>query len=64
LGPGSREQNLDSKRHEAVARSLLRANIAEYWLIDARKDKIDFQILIHGASGTSPRKKKAGGKDP
>lgn len=28
-----------------------RARITEYWLIDARSDEIDFQILIHTAAG-------------
>jgi Uma2 family endonuclease len=27
------------------------AGIAEYWLIDARREKIDFQILLHQPSG-------------
>ena len=28
-----------------------RAGIAEYWLIDARGDKIRFRILVHQAAG-------------
>lgn len=30
------------------------AGVPEYWLIDARGDEIDFQVLAHGPDGYSP----------
>jgi hypothetical protein len=37
-----------------------RANVSEYWLIDARGPKIDFQILLHEPTGYVPAPKRAG----
>jgi Uma2 family endonuclease len=34
-----------------------RAGIAEYWLIDARGDELDFQILVHGEDDFEPAKR-------
>ncbi len=36
------------------------AGITEYWLIDAREERLDFTILIHHADGYRPAQKKAG----
>ncbi len=37
-----------------------RAGVGEYWLIDVRRDKLDFTILIHHADGYRPAPKKGG----
>jgi Uma2 family endonuclease len=34
-----------------------RAGIGEYWLIDARGDDVDFQILVHGEDDYEPAKR-------
>jgi Uma2 family endonuclease len=38
-----------------------RAAIPEYWLIDARGDEIDFQILLHQPDGYEPAPRHRGG---
>src|SRR5262249_40922127 len=38
-----------------------RANIPEYWLIDARGDTINFQILLHQPDGYEPAPQRRGG---
>lgn len=37
-----------------------KAGIAEYWLVDARADRTEFDILRHGPRGFAPVRKKAG----
>ena len=49
MSPTSRRKDsriLREKYHEA--------GIAEYWLIDATGEEIDFQLLLHGPTGYSP----------
>jgi hypothetical protein len=36
------------------------AGIREYWIVDARRDKLDFDILYHTSRGFAVRRKKAG----
>ena len=36
------------------------AGIREYWLVDARDDKLEFDILYHASKGFATRRKKAG----
>jgi len=47
------------KDTEKLREAYHRAGIPEYWLIDARGDGIDFQILYHGENGyeAAPRQK-------
>ncbi len=39
-----------------------KAGIAEYWLVDCRGERVDFDILRHAASGYSATSKSATGK--
>ena len=43
-----------TKDKKQLKKSYHRAGIAEYWLIDARKKDVDFQILIHGEKSYEP----------
>ena len=36
------------------------AGVREYWLVDARGDRLSFDILSHGARGYAVRRKKDG----
>src|SRR6185437_4505030 len=36
------------------------AGVAEYWLVDARGDRLDFRILKHGSKGFTETRKQAG----
>jgi Uma2 family endonuclease len=43
-----------SKDKKKLRKRYHRAGIAEYWLVDARGDDVDFQILIHGKDDYEP----------
>src|SRR5207249_6252718 len=40
-----------SRTGNALREAYHRAGVPEYWLIDARKEPIDFQVLVHRQSG-------------
>ena len=42
------------KDYELLRAAYWKAGIREYWLVDARGERIEFQILKHGAKGYSP----------
>jgi Uma2 family endonuclease len=44
-----------------LARSYYRAGVSEYWLIDARGETIDFQILVRGGSAFEAVAPRSGG---
>jgi Putative restriction endonuclease len=49
------------KKDREILRELYwRAGIPEYWLVDARSDQPEFEILRHGATGYSATRKSSG----
>lgn len=49
------------KKDREILRDLYwRAGIPEYWLVDARSDQPEFEILRHGATGYSATRKSSG----
>jgi Uma2 family endonuclease len=46
-----------TKDKKTLRKKYHKAGIPEYWLIDARGDDIDFQILIHGKDDYEPAKR-------
>jgi Uma2 family endonuclease len=49
-----------SKDREWLRDLYRKAGIAEYWLVDCRGDRLDFDILRHTAGGYAPANKSAG----
>ncbi len=43
-----------TKDKKTLRKAYHKAGISEYWLIDARGEEIDFQILIHGENDYAP----------
>ena len=50
----------DERDTQALRKAFHRAGIPEYWLIDARGDQIDFQMLQHRAHGYEPAQPRDG----
>ena len=48
------------KDYELLRAAYWKAGIREYWLVDARGEKLDFQILKHTSKGYSPIRTVAG----
>ncbi len=48
------------KDYELLREAYWKAGIREYWLVDARGDRLDFQILKHTSKGYSPIRLVAG----
>ena len=42
------------KDTQVLREAYYHAGIREYWLVDARGDEIDFQILVRGNAGFAP----------
>ena len=55
VSPGSVRKDTDTLRQ-----AYWEAGNAEYWLVDARGDRLDFRILKHGSLGYTETRKQAG----
>ncbi|MBI2809169.1 MAG: Uma2 family endonuclease [Planctomycetes bacterium] len=49
-----------TKDKKTLRKRYHRAGISEYWLIDARGDEVEFDILIHGEDDYEPAQRAAG----
>jgi Uma2 family endonuclease len=44
----------------SLKENYFRAGVHEYWVVDARHEKVDFQILIRGTTGFVPQPRRGG----